>query len=87
MRALRVCRWGKLGEIDYSIACQQIHDEVGRRDAEVLAEIEKVFNPTNVLKNLLKIHVKDRAFLSKLKEDSESVSLVHLLSKALEEKA
>ena len=87
MHGKSLIRWAKRGEVDYRVAFQEIHDEIGRKDAEVLAEIEKVFNPTSVLKNLLKIHVKDKSFLSKLKEDSESVSLVHALSKALEEKA
>lgn len=76
-------RWLELETVSWSEAKRQVHADMGRKDEKLLAEIERVLDPTQIFKDLLRLHGNDEACFRKAKQDAEIVEQVGLLHKKL----
>lgn len=80
---MSLCRWGDKGNINMKDAWRTVEQEIGKKDAQVLREIDSAFEPTKLFNDLVHLHLNDSEFLGRLKANRELAESVKALAKKL----
>jgi len=80
---MSLCRWGDKGNINMKDAWRLVEEEIGKKDAAKLREIESALEPTKLFNDLVHLHLNDSDFLAKLKANRDLVESIRALAKKL----